>query len=168
MDSCLQRLRESVAAAVDGASTEELTRRPEGKWCAGEVLEHLLLTYTGTVKGFQRCLEAQTPLATSSTWRQRLLSALVLGTGYMPNGREAPKNARPRGATLENVLAEIGPQIAVMDEIIGRCEQRYGKNTKVLDHPILGPLTAQQWRKFHWIHGQHHLKQIRRLRLPAA
>ena len=168
MDSCLQRLRESVEAAVRSASAEELSRRAEGKWCAGEVLEHLLLTYTGTVKGFQRCLEAQAPLATSSTWRHRLLTALVVGVGYMPSGREAPKSARPRGAAIENVLAEIGPQIGAMDEVIGKCEQRYGRNTKVLDHPILGPLTAQQWRKFHWVHGQHHLKQIRRLREHAA
>jgi hypothetical protein len=33
-----------------------------------------------------------------------------------------------------------------------------------LDHPILGPLTGGQWRKFHLVHGLHHVKQIRRLR----
>jgi hypothetical protein len=37
----------------------------------------------------------------------------------------------------------------------------------VLDHLILGPLTAAQWRKFHWIHGRHHVKQILRLREQA-
>jgi hypothetical protein len=30
-----------------------------------------------------------------------------------------------------------------------------------MDHLILGPLTAGQWRKFHWVHGQHHARQIR-------
>jgi hypothetical protein len=25
-------------------------------------------------------------------------------------------------------------------------------------------LTGRQWRKFHWVHGHHHLKQIRDLR----
>jgi len=30
---------------------------------------------------------------------------------------------------------------------------------------VLGPLTASQWRKFHWIHGRHHVKQISERRL---
>jgi hypothetical protein len=29
---------------------------------------------------------------------------------------------------------------------------------------VLGPLSMQQWRKFHLIHGRHHLKQIARIR----
>jgi hypothetical protein len=51
-----------------------------------------------------------------------------------------------------------------MDEVIGQCEARFGKRTRVLDHPVLGPLTARQWRKFHWVHGRHHVKQIQKLR----
>jgi hypothetical protein len=34
----------------------------------------------------------------------------------------------------------------------------------LLDHPILGPLTAAQWMKFHRVHGMHHVKQMQRLR----
>ncbi|MGZ4836286.1 MAG: DUF1569 domain-containing protein [Terriglobales bacterium] len=30
-----------------------------------------------------------------------------------------------------------------------------------MDHPFLGPLTADEWRKFHWVHGRHHTRQIR-------
>ena len=51
-----------------------------------------------------------------------------------------------------------------MDKLIAQCEAQYGARNKVLDHPILGPLTARQWRKFHWVHGRHHMKQISRLR----
>jgi hypothetical protein len=29
-----------------------------------------------------------------------------------------------------------------------------------LDHPFIGPLTADQWRKFHWVHGRHHIRQM--------
>jgi hypothetical protein len=47
-----------------------------------------------------------------------------------------------------------------MDEIIRRAEQRYGRRTRLVDHPVLGPLTARQWRKFHWVHGRHHVAQI--------
>jgi len=30
-----------------------------------------------------------------------------------------------------------------------------------MDHLFLGPLTANEWRKFHWVHGRHHARQIR-------
>jgi hypothetical protein len=33
-----------------------------------------------------------------------------------------------------------------------------------LDHPILGPFSIAQWRKFHLVHGLHHVKQIQRLK----
>jgi hypothetical protein len=143
---------------------EELTRHPEGKWSAAEVLEHLYLTYTGTVKGFERCLDQGKPLAGSPTMKQRFRTAVVTAAGYFPGGREAPKVSRPKGTPTERVMADIGPQIAAMDQVISQCEARYGKGTRVVDHPVLGPLTAQQWRKFHWVHGRHHLKQIQRLR----
>jgi hypothetical protein len=54
-----------------------------------------------------------------------------------------------------------------MDRILTECEAKFGKHAKVLDHPILGPFSIAQWRKFHLVHGLHHVKQIRRLR-PAA
>jgi len=164
VDPCLRRLREEIAAAVAGLSPEQLSQHPPGKWCAAEVLEHLYLTYTGTVKGFERVAAAGKPLVTAQTWPQRGRTLVVVGLGYLPSGREAPPVARPRGLPPEKVLAEIGLKIAEMDDSIARCEQKLGSRRKLLDHPILGPLTAAQWRKFHLVHGLHHVKQIRRLR----
>ncbi len=163
----LQRLREEIASAIAGFSVEQMNLHPPGKWCAAEVLEHLYLTYTGTAKGFERVAEAGKPLASAASFKQRIGVAMVLGFGYLPTGREAPATVRPRGVPLENLMAEIGPAIAPMDEIIGRCEEKMGRERKLLDHPILGPLTGAQWRKFHLVHGLHHLKQIRRLRQRA-
>jgi len=163
VDSRLQRLQEEIASAIAGLSPEQLSWHPLGKWCTAEVLEHLYLTYTGTVKGFERVVEAGKPLATAQSWRQRGRTLVVVGLGYLPSGREAPPVARPRGVPTEKVLAEIGLKIAEMDAIIARCEEKVDARHKLLDHPILGPLTASQWRKFHLVHGRHHVKQIRRL-----
>jgi hypothetical protein len=57
-----------------------------------------------------------------------------------------------------------------MERVIADGEKRFGSRVKVLDHPILGPLTPQEWRKFHWMHAQLHVRQIERLRAmaPAA
>jgi Protein of unknown function (DUF1569) len=164
MDPHLQRLQKEIAAAVEGLLPEQSNRHPPGKWCAGEILEHLYLTYTGTVKGFERVAEAGKPPATTQSWAQRGRTLIVVAFGYLPSGRDAPPVARPRGLPPGKVRAEIGPKIAEMDESIARCEERFGSRRKLLDHPILGPLTAAQWRKFHLVHGLHHVKQIKRLR----
>ena len=89
-----------------------------------------------------------------------MAAILVTEFGYFPEGRKSPDHACPKGISAEKVVADIGPQIAAMDKIIAQCEERFGSRKKVLDHPVLGPLTASQWRKFHWIHGRHHVKQI--------
>jgi hypothetical protein len=163
MDTHLERLQREVASASDGISREQLLWHPPGKWCVAEVLEHLYLTYTGTVKGFERVTEAGKPLVKARTFKDRIGVLLVIGLGYLPSGREAPPVARPRGVPAETVMAEIGPQIAEMDQVIARCEEKFGRG-KLLDHPILGPLSGAEWRKFHLVHGLHHVKQIKALR----
>jgi hypothetical protein len=167
MDAYLQRLQEAIASATRDLSAEDLRRHPEGKWSTAEVLEHLYLTYTGTTKAFERCLQAGAPQARTPMLKDRLRTFVVNGLGHLPEGRKSPKHALPRGMAVEEVIREIGPRISAMDDQIAKCEARFGERTRVLDHPILGPLTGRQWRKFHWVHGRHHLKQIHKLRQPS-
>lgn len=165
MDPRLQKLQQEIASAVAGMSAEELSAHAPGKWCASEILEHLYLTYTGTIKGFQRVVEAGKPLAaTSPTWTHRARTLVVVKFGHLPSGRKSPEVVRPRGVPAEKVLAEIGRKISEMDDVMTRCEEQFGTRRRLLDHPMLGPLTVAQWRKFHLVHGMHHVKQLRRPR----
>ncbi len=164
MDSYLERLQQAIASATRGMTADEFTRHSEGKWCAAEILEHLYLTYAGTQKAFERCLKAGKPLGGVPTFKQKVAVSAVTEFGYFPRGRKSPDQVLPRGMSAEKVVAEIGPRIAAMDAVITQCEERYGARTRVLDHPVLGPLTARQWRKFHLAHGRHHVKQIRERR----
>jgi len=163
MDSYLERLHESITEATKDMTAEQLQRHEPGKWSTAEVLEHLYLSYTGTVKGLGRCLQEGKPLARAQTLRDRLATTVVTGLGYFPSGGKSPRQASPRGIPMEQVTAGIGPEIRKMDELIAQCVERHG-NALILDHPILGPLTAKQWAKFHWVHGRHHVKQIWKLR----
>ena len=169
MNRDLERLQSEVATVMAGLSGEQWSWHPPGKWCADEILEHLYLTYTGTIKGFERVLQAEEPRITPATWKQRGRKIVVLGLSYLPSGREAPSFSRPRGLPAEKVRSEIVAKIGEMHDIIARCEQKLGAGRELLDHPILGPLTAAQWMKFHRVHGRHHVKQIQRLRrgMPA-
>jgi hypothetical protein len=164
VNSYLQRLQDAIQSATREMSNEALNRRPvEGKWSRAEVLEHLSLTYSGTVKNLQRSLKAGKALGGVPNRRQWLINMLVLDFGYFPSGRNSPESAKPKGTSAEIILGEIAGRIADMDDVIGKCEREFGNRACVADHPVLGPFTIQQWRKFHWIHGRHHLKQMARM-----
>jgi len=168
MDSRLDKLKQSLESAVEGMSSKQWSWHPSGKWCAAEVLEHLYLTYTGTIKGFERVMASGRPLASRASMAQRVRTLVVVGLGHMPGGVKAPAVAVPKGLPAETVRNEFGAKIAAMDVIIAQCEARFGGRVHVLDHPILGPLTAPQWRKLHVVHGEHHCKQLLQLRESAT
>jgi hypothetical protein len=167
MDVRLDKLKQSLESVVGGLTTEQWSWHPPGKWCAAEVLEHLYLTYTGTIKGFERVMTSGKPLGSRPSMRDRVKTLVVVGFGHMPGGVIAPAVAVPKGLPTEKVRHEFGVKIVEMDAIIAQCEARFGRHVTVLDHPILGPLTAPQWRKMHVVHGRHHLKQLLQLRENA-
>jgi len=161
MNSYLERLRHELEDALRAAGACDLAKAPAGKWSVAQILEHLFLTYMHTNRGLAKCLEQGAPLATRATLKDRFATLLVVNFGYMPGGRKAPERAVPRGMSPEEVQQVLAPELQKMDRGLDDCEGRFGVRTKILDHPFLGPLTADEWRKFHWVHGRHHVRQIR-------
>jgi len=161
MNSYLERLRQELEDAIGGASPSALAQAPAGKWNAAQILEHLFLTYKNTNRGMAKCLEQGAPLATRATLKQCVGTLLVVNLGYLPGGRKAPERATPRGMSPEEVQQAIAPELQRMSSGLDDCERKFGARTKIMDHPFLGPLTADGWRKFHWVHGRHHARQIR-------
>jgi Protein of unknown function (DUF1569) len=164
MDRHLQRLQHELTSCITGLSAEQLAWHDPEKWSVAEILEHLYLTYTGTTRGFTRVIQAGKSLATKVTLKHRLRSLVVIGFGHMPEGRKSPSVALPRGISADKVIHDIAPKLAEMDELMTRCAASFGPRAKLLDHPILGPFSVNQWCKFHLVHGMLHVKQIHRLR----
>jgi hypothetical protein len=133
----IPRLQESIASAMHGMSREQMLREREGKWNIAQVLEHLYLTYTGTVKGCELTLASSKPLATPQTAKQRIKTIAILGLGYFPRGIEAPRQVRPKGIPPDQIVSDIQPQIALVDELLVRCELRFGRNRKLFNHRYL-------------------------------
>jgi len=161
MDSYLERLRQELEDAMGGTSASGWTQAPAGKWNAAQILEHLFLTYKNTSRGTAKCLEQGAPLSTRATLKHRVSTLLVVNLGYFPAGRKGPERVMPRGMPLEDVQQAIVPELQRTASGLDDCERRFGTRTKIMDHPFLGPLTADEWRKFHWVHGRHHARQIR-------
>lgn len=161
MDPHLGRLRQEIAEATAGFEAQQLSWHEPGKWCVAEILEHLYLSYTGTIKGCGRLLERGKPLASKASLKNRAQCFVVVSLGYMPIGRKAPEGTRPRGLEQQKVVSEIESKMREMAAILSECAEKFGARAKVLDHPVLGPFSIGQWRKFHLVHGLHHVKQIR-------
>jgi len=156
----LERCLAIVLDAAKDAGAQFSVRRDPARWSPVEIIEHLTRAYSGTAKGFERCLEKGAPLATSATLKQQLQQFALINLGYFPEGRQAPKFILPTGELdLAAVLAAVRRDLARLDETAGKTRQSLGTG-KMLDHPILGALTVDQWLKFHLVHTEHHARQI--------
>jgi hypothetical protein len=164
MHAELETVRTAIERATVGMNSNELAWHPEGKWSSAEVLEHLALTYSGTVKGLRAALQSNAPSVRPATWKERFSAQLVVGVGYFPSGREAPRQVRPRESDPQQILDKIQANLSELDQALEECEQRFGGKAVVLVHPVLGPISLHEWRKFHRVHCLHHMKQIRLLR----
>lgn len=150
--------------ATHGGGAECSVRKRPQQWSVAEVVEHLQRAYSGTAKGFERCLEKQAPLATRQSLKQRAASFMLLRLGYFPAGREAPKHVIPTGELdLDAVIEAARRDLARLDAAAVKARSVFGA-AKVVDHPILGAFTVDQWLKFHLVHTRHHAKQIRERR----
>jgi hypothetical protein len=161
MQSYLEHLRQELEEAIGAATASDMAQAPAGKWSAAQILEHLYLTYKGTNRILAKCVEGGTALATRSTLKQRFGAVMVLKLGHIPEGRTAPQTTVPKGMPPTEIRQNIFSELQKMGSSLDNCERKFGVRTKIVDHPVLGPLTANQWRKFHLIHGRHHLRQIR-------
>jgi hypothetical protein len=164
MNPHLEKCLAIVLEATEGAGDECRTRRNPKQWSVVEILEHLTRAYSGTAKGFERCVAQGVSLATGATTKQRLQQVVLITFGYFPTGRQAPKHILPTGELdLGAVLDAVRRDLARLDASATRARQALGTG-KVLDHPILGALTVAQWMKFHEIHTRHHARQIQQRR----
>ena len=164
MNPNLSRCLDVLTASTRGLANERAKVRVGERWSIAEIVEHLQRAYSGTARGFERCVQTGAPIITPLSPRQRLRIFVVVTVGYFPPGREAPKHVIPTGQLdLDDALAAARQSLERLDTAAEAARQRFGK-AKVLDHPILGAFTVDEWHRFHWVHTRHHERQIRNRR----
>jgi hypothetical protein len=162
MHPLLQRADRALRDSAGTLSTDDLARHSPDKWSAAEILEHLGHTFSRTTKGLQRLVDHGAPTTARATGTQRFGKLVVVYAGYFPPGVQSPDAVRPRGADPAGVLAATLAGLAAMNEGLDAAELRFGPRLPVMDHPVLGPLSVHEWRRFHWVHTRHHARQIRK------
>jgi hypothetical protein len=167
MDFYLERTLLAIDKATDGISASELSWHSTQKWSAAQVLEHLSLAFSSTSKFAERLLAAGVVESPVPSVRQRAVVFIVVELGLFPSGREAPEFTKPRGLDPSRAVETIRSKLIEMDGRLGELERRFGSRVRAA-HPILGPMSLRQWRKFHWVHTRHHMKQVTYLRAQSA
>ncbi len=161
MDFWLQRAFDEIDSATAGISPEQMSWHPaEGKWSACQILEHLSKGFSSTVVALRKVADAGRPIATRATFYQSLATFVVGDLGYFPHGRPAPSWTIPKGAPAEQVAKDIRENLRAMDALLADLERQFGPRLKIADHPLVGPFSVTDWRKFHYRHTHHHMKQI--------
>jgi hypothetical protein len=164
MEAYLARALDEIQRTVGGvppAALAALACRDARKWTACEILEHLSLAFTGTAAAIGKALSSGEPRARVPRLSQRVGRAMVVDVGYFP-AVKAPELTTPRGTIpADQSVVAINAALRAMDEALTAAEQRFGRRTLLANHPYFAGLTAAQWRKFHWRHTRHHMKQIR-------
>jgi len=156
----LEHIRCEVERLTLGWSESDWQRALPGKWTSAQVLEHLRLTFIGTSKGILNVMQTGRPLGSKPTLPDRLRTFWVAKLGLMPSGRTAPKLAVPKDGFEDDSLRRFYDALVAVDATLADAERRFGRSVKLLDHPVLGPLSAKEWRQFHRTHAKHHLRQL--------
>ena len=170
MHPAYEQLQGEIARSLEGLTAEQTQLRPanaQGKWTVQQIIQHLWLTYSSTEAVINERLAKGRATLAVPTLLQRCQQMFVIKAGLLPSGREAPSGVvpPPASSSLEDhfsgaVLTERTAQrLAHGDRVLQEAELRFGSGC-LATHGVLGPLSAAQWRRFHLVHGRHHVKQI--------
>jgi hypothetical protein len=114
MDFRVDELKQSLESAVEGMSSAQLSWHPPGKWRAAEVLEHLYLTYTGTIKGFERVMRSGKPLPSRASMTPFLKT--LADQNYLMN-RDIAQKLGLSEHTISNYLFRIYEKLGISSRV---------------------------------------------------
>jgi hypothetical protein len=164
-------LDHELSSALTGLPPSVLQARlvdTPGSWSILQIAQHLLLTYESTTASIQERLRKGNPTQSSATSKQRIARFFVLQLGWIPGRREAPADVRPEAFLLpssieDQLLSEISTALTALDSVLTAAEQHFD-SSPCQSHFSLGPMSIADWRRFHLVHGRHHIRQILKIR----
>lgn len=168
MHAVLEQVVCKIAKEVGGLSAETSQLHPKGleyKWSPQQVVEHLVLGYRLTSSHLQRRLDkAHVSRKQKRTYLQWSLQLMILSFGALPRGvpsldETVPIKGRFPAMDGRQLVDLLRQEIGAMDALFDSCRRKFGME-RVAAHPWLGPLRVDQWRRFHVVHGLHHVAQL--------
>ena len=127
---------------ADAQRLHELGYRRVGNWSLGQACTHLTIMMHGGIDGVN--LSVPVPMR----WFGRLFKRHYLRRGF------------PAGLPLKGKFAVLVPNPVQDDEglrQLDRAIQRLHRTPPTQPSPVIGPMSPDDWRKFHCRHAELHL-----------
>jgi hypothetical protein len=170
MNPIFEKLQNEIARSIEDLDARQMQLSPANgpdKWTIQQIIQHLCLTYSSTDSVVSDRLNKGRPTQAVPTVPQRCMQIFVTRLNFFPLGREAPSVVMPPQAPASSgdwmsgamLAAETASHLAEMDQLLEKAQSHFG-STRFASHSVLGPLNAALWRRFHLVHGRHHLKQV--------
>jgi hypothetical protein len=128
-------------------------------WSLAQVCEHLALAIQRTVDAPAPVDAALLPkfywvhIGPARRLQRRLIKHVMFWSGRIPAGVPAPDFAQPSPSTdLDSAIQLLDSTAHAFDRKHARADATWN------DHPLLGPMTGAEWRRFHEVHAQHHFR----------
>ncbi len=144
------------------------------RWCAQQVIEHLILSFDQTSEILSRQLKSGRVPKNRRNVLKFFLRVQTIGLGCMPSGVPAMRATRPVACTPqtgEAIAQRFLAAAEAMDELLSVSRKKFGIQA-CGEHPFYGVMRVDEWRRYHAIHAKHHLSQlkeaIRYARSPKA
>jgi hypothetical protein len=170
MHAVLERVICQIESEAGGLDAETAQLHPKDLaylWSAHQVIEHLVLGYRVTSVALESRLTKGrlSRHRKKRTWLQWSLQLMILTFGSWPKGLPAPEEATPVADSVgaldgRRLVALVRKEAGVMDSLLDQCRRKFAME-RIATHPLLGPLRVDQWRRYHVVHGYHHLEQLR-------
>jgi hypothetical protein len=171
MNYDLQRLQHELAYSLHGLDSAQTQLRPPsrpGNWSIQQIIEHLLLSYSGTETAISARLTKRTPTRAKPNLLQHFSRYTITHLGYFPTNQKAPPLVTPQSTTHplsgEALTEAVADHLDRLTLLFMEAEDLFGAITRCASHMVLGPLSVNQWRRFQLIHGMHHVKQVLAIR----
>lgn len=172
MNPILRRLCGEYEEQLRGETAERMQLRPAGetaRWNVQQTVEHMLMTYAATSGNFEKRLAKGTVTEAKATFGHRIGQFAVCTLGQFPKGRKAPEIVTPKADTVaasgDELLEKVKVELERFDGLALEAERVFGPQ-RAITHLVLGPMSVHNWRRFHLIHGEHHLRQIGKVLAP--
>ncbi len=161
MDAYLQSARDAIEEAAGSLDAKALARKTGDRWSVAEILEHLTLAFSASAAALEKPLASGELRTRAPVLKQRLLRGAVLELGFFPR-RNAPEMTRPTGSIpIEHAMSSIRGALDRLDSTLTKVGEQFGEDIAVANHPFFSGMSVRHWRKFHWRHAVHHVKQVK-------
>lgn len=119
-----------------------------GNWSLGQIIEHLAIAMDKSIDGFQEL----------PPWFIRVIGRWFLKGAFLHKPMKAGFKL-PAKAETELVSGPIEPQQAL--DHMRRAAERLKTTTTRQPHPVVGPLTADEWNQLHCRHAELHFSFVK-------